>query len=116
MNKFITANGARLLSNETDAIIANILVRINEEIRTAAAMGATGVISHAPKTWISKSIIELDVKPDYIQVMVMDRLKSYGYSVSFGVHGTPYVPKGMAEHYDSSKGPLYNDWCIKIKW
>ena len=114
MEKFITAEQARYLVDESDAGIDYILKDIDKNIRDAARKGERVLVSYALHAWLSRPLTDLFVKPNDVQLKVMKFLRKYNYSVEFNTHGDSYVPKGLAD--DFGMGPKYINWCIHIRW
>jgi len=115
MERFITAEQARFLVNESDAGIDYILKELDRNISDAARNGETSIASYVTHTWFSRPVNDITpINPTDVQLKVSKYLKKYGYSVTLATHGGSYIPKGLSD--DFGMGPAHVNWCLHIRW
>lgn len=45
---------------------------------------------------------------------VLDKLAKLGYRCSIGIHGAPYVPRGLQD--DDGNGPSHTNFGLNVHW
>ena len=105
----ITAQEAKALYDWTGAEIQDYLNKVLEkEIVRMAKSGKREYTHHIGAEPYDPP------KPTPVQQGVVDELKKLGYTARYGVYGSSYVPRGLAD--DNGDGPMYQNYGILIRW
>jgi hypothetical protein len=119
-HKMITAKEANQLYDESGAEVAEFLKhKIDGLIRAAASAGKKKATIHLSNDRIyagGMNRAHAESLASTIDKLVVAKLIELGYTAQIQPIGVPYIPAGLVDDFDSSKGTTYQDYGIVIGW
>jgi hypothetical protein len=115
MPQYITAKEARELILSSDNSIEKFMETISDGIRKNFNVRSYEVMIPDLYVFVEKFKVDFE-KISPVQRIIISKLQGLGFSVSFGQLGDSYIPRGLADDYDSSIGPQYANCGITVRW